>query len=159
MSAGLLERIDELDDRKLIRVLEFYSVRLFEGVETSPLEILGGIPAEFRERAPFERVLEMSGRERAHPLPETESVALAGELLRGFARDPTFAPSLAQALDEYRDDTLMAGVNLTTGIAVSMIIIAATTTFRGTVGSFEVAKEAADASLIEAVLKYFPKFG
>ncbi len=159
MSEDLLKRIDELDDRKAIRVLEFYSARVFEGVETSPEEMLDSIPEEFQGRAPFERVLEMSGKERAHPLPEAESAALARELLCGFARDPAFAPSLVEALDEYQDDKLLAGAILATGIAVSMIIVASTTTFKGKVGNFEVRKETADASFIEALLRHFPKFG
>ena len=54
---------------------------------------------------------------------------LKPEILRGFAEDASFAPSLSQALEEYRDNTLMAGEILATGVALSMIIIAATTTF------------------------------
>lgn len=159
MSEDLLKRIDELDDRKAIRVVEFYSTRIFEGMETTPEEMLAGIPEEFKDCAPFESVLEMSGKERAKPLPETESVLLARELLRGFARDPAFAPSLLKALDEYQDDTLLAGAILAIGIAVSMIIVASTTEFKGRIGNFEITKETADANFIEALLKHFPKLG
>ena len=157
MTENLLKRIDELSDREAIRVLEFYAERVFEGMESSLKETLGGVPEEFKNRAPFERALDMSDKEGAHPLPEAESVALTWELLRIFARDPAFAPSLAEALDEYRDDTLFVGEILATGVAVSMIIVAATTTFRGKIGSFKVNKEKADASLIESLLKHFPK--
>jgi hypothetical protein len=153
----LRNRIDELDDRKAIRVLEFYAARIFEGMQTSPQAMLNGIPQEFKERAPFERALELSGRERARPLPEAESAVLARELLHGFARDPAFAPSLAKALDEYHDDRLLAGAILAIGVAVSMIIVASTTAFKGRVGGFEVTKETADATFIEALLKHFPK--
>jgi hypothetical protein len=159
MSEDLLKRIDELDDRKAIRVLEFYSTRIFEGMDTTPEEMLAGIPEEFKNCAPFERVLEMSGKERAKPLPETESVLLARELLRGFARDPAFAPSLLKALDEYQDDTLLAGAILAIGVAVSMIVVASTTAFKGRIGNFEITKETADANFIEALLKHFPKLG
>ena len=159
MSEELLKRIDALDDRKAIRVLEFYSARVFDGMETSPEKMLDSIPKEFQDRAPFGRVLAMSGKERARSLPEGESAELARALLCGFARDPAFAPSLAEALDEYRDEKLLAGAILATGIALSMIIVASTTTFKGKVGNFEVRKETADASFIEALLKHFPKFG
>lgn len=158
MTHNILERIDELDDRTAIRVLEFYSARVFEGMTTSPQELLDGIPAEFKNRAPFEHVLEMSGKEGARPLPESESAVLARELLYVFARDPAFAPSLAEALDEYQDDKLLAGAILATGVAVSMIVVACTTTFKGRVGRFRVVKETADARFIEALLKHFPKF-
>ena len=78
--------------------------------------------------------------------------------MRIFARDPVFAPSLAEALDEYEDNNLFVGEILATGVAVSMIIVAATTTFQGKIGkSIVVGKKAADASLIESLLKYFPK--
>jgi len=157
MTEHLLERIDELDDRKAIRVLEFYSTRVFQGMKTSLEEMLDGIPKELKNRAPFDHVREMSGKERAHPLPEADSAVLARELLYVFARDPAFAPSLAEALDEYQDDKLLVGAILAIGIAVSMIIVASTTTCKGRVGSFEVTKKTADANLIEALLKHFPK--
>ncbi len=157
MSDELIKRIDELDDQKAIRVLEFYSKRLFEHIETSPEEMLAGIPEEFKDRAPFESILQMSRKERAKRLPEAESVLLARELLRGFARDPAFAPSLLKALDEYQDDTLIVGELLAIGVAVSMIIVASTTTFKGRIGNFEIRKRLADAKFIEALLKNFPK--
>lgn len=157
MTENLLKRIDELSDRESIRVLEFYAERVFEGMKSSPEEMLDGIPEEFKNRAPFDRVLEMSDKEGAHPLPEAESVALTRELLRIFALDPAFAPSLAEALDEYKDDKLFVGEILATGVAVSMIIVVATTTFKGKIGEFDIIKKEADASLIESILKYFPK--
>lgn len=157
MTENLLKRIDELDNRKAIRALEFYSARVFEGMKSSPEETLDGVPKEFKNRAPFERVLEMSSKERARPLSEAESAALTRELLYVFARDPIFAPSLAEALDEYQDDKLLVGEILAIGVAVSMIVVASTTTFKGKIGSFEVSKEVADASLIESLLKHFPK--
>jgi hypothetical protein len=157
MSEELIKRIDELDDRKAIRVLEFYSKRLFEGIETSPEEMLAGIPKEFKDRVPFESILKMSGKERAKRLPEAESVLLARELLRGFARDPVFASSLLKTLDEYQDDTLIVGELLAIGLAISMIIVASTTTFKGRIGNFEIMKGPADANFIEALLKHFPK--
>jgi hypothetical protein len=159
MTENLLKRIDELDDRKAIRVLEFYSARVFEGMKTSPQEMLDGIPEEFKDRAPFERVLEMSRKESVRPLPEAESAVLARQLLYVFARDPAFAPSLAEALNEYRDDKLLVGEILAIGVAISMIIVACTTEFKGRVGTFQVTKETADASLIESLLKNFPKLG
>lgn len=140
-------------------MLEFYATRIFEGSNTSPQEMLDGIPEEFKDRAPFGRVLTMSRNEHAHPLPESESTVLARELLQGFARDPVFASSLAEAFDEYQDDELMVGEILATGIALSMIIIASTTAFSGKIGRFRVEKKTADASFIEALLKHFPKFG
>lgn len=159
MMENLLKRIDELDDRKAIRVLEFYAGRVFEGMKTSPKELLDGIPKEFKSRVPFERVLDMSAKESDRPLPEAESAVLARELLHVFARDPVFTPSLAEALDEYKDDKLLVGAILATGVAVSMIIVVSTTAFKGKVGTFEVTKETANASFIEALLKHFPKLG
>lgn len=159
MSKDLLKRIDELDDRKTIRVIEFYAARVFEGMKTSPEELLAGIPGELKARAPFERVLEMSGKERAYPLLEADSAVLARELLRGFARDPAFAPSLEEALDEYQDDKLLVGEILALGVAVSMIIVASSTKFKGKVGKFEIEKGTVDAGFIEALLKHFPKLG
>jgi hypothetical protein len=158
MTENLLKRIDELSNLEAIRAFEFYAERVLEGMESTPEKAIDGIPEEFKDNALFKRALEMSDEEGAHPLPEAESVALTRELLRIFARDPVFAPSLAEALDEYEDNNLFVGEILATGVAVSMIIVAATTTFRGKIGkSIVVGKKAADANLIESLLKYFPK--
>jgi hypothetical protein len=153
MTQPLLKRIADLDDRKAIRVLEYYAARVFEGSQTSPQEMIEGIPQELREKAPFDRVLEMSGKERGRPLPEGESATLARKILSVFAQDPAFAPSLAQALEAYRDDKLLLGEVLDTGIALSMVIVACTFQFKATIGSFTIVKTAADATLIEAIAK------
>jgi len=163
MTQQLPKRIAELDDRKAIRLLEFYAARVFEGSNTSPQEMIEGIPEELREQAPFGRVLEMSGKERARPLPEGESATLARKILSVFAQDPAFAPSLAQALEEYRDDKLLLGEVLDTGIALSMVIVACTFQFKATIGPITIIKTPADAGLIKAIAevieasrKHFP---
>lgn len=89
--AELLSRIDKLDNRKAIRVLEFYSKRVFDGMETSHEEILNGIPAEFKDRVPVERWIHMSSKGRDRKLPETESAALVKALLYLRARCGTGA--------------------------------------------------------------------
>jgi hypothetical protein len=35
MTQQLSEKINDLEDRKAIRILEFYAARLFEGIQTS----------------------------------------------------------------------------------------------------------------------------
>ncbi len=157
MLDNLPDRINNLSDAKSIRILEFYSTQLFEGMETTPEQMLAGIPDEFKDRAPFESVLKMSATERAKHLSKSESAPLAKELLMGFSKDSAFAPSLSEALDNYQDKNLMVGEILATGIALSMIIVAATTAFNGRIGNFKITKETADATFIEALFKHFPK--
>lgn len=98
----------------------------------------------------------MSRKESTRPLPETESVLLARELLIGFASDPVFSPSLAQALDEYSDNTLMVGEILATGVALSMVIVASTITLKGKIAGMEIGKTVVDTKLVETLVKLFP---
>jgi hypothetical protein len=113
--------------------------------------MLDGIPAELKAQAPFEHVLKMSGKERARPLPEGESARIARDILAVFAKDPAFAPSLAQALEEYRDDKLLAAEILATGTALSMVIVAATTTLEVTIGKVKIKKTTASADLLKSI--------
>lgn len=152
----LLKRVEQLDNQESIRILEFYAERIFEGMETSAEEMIANIPAEFRDEIPFESILTMSRKESTQPLPEKESVSLARKLLIGFASDPAFAPSLAQALDEYSDDTLMVGEILATGVALSMMIVASTVTFKAKIGDWTIKKEKADPALIKELIKTSP---
>lgn len=157
MSEDLVKRIEALDDKQSVRILEFYAEQLFEGMETSPEEMIENIPLQYKDAAPYERIFDMSSKERARPLPEAESSLLARELLIGFARNPGFEKSLNNALDEYNDDTLLAGTILATGVAISMIIVAATTSFKGKIGEFDVVKKNADAELLKVLIQLFPK--
>jgi len=153
----LLNRIDELSDRKAIRFLEFYAERIFTGTETSPEEMINNIPEKFKKHHVFDFALNMSRSDSNKILHEDESIKISKVLLRGFAQDKSFAPSLEQSLNEYQDDKLMAGSILAMGVAISMIIVASTTTVKGKIGDFEIVKEKPNEKFIEALLKHFPK--
>ncbi|WP_317930276.1 hypothetical protein [Halioxenophilus sp. WMMB6] len=157
MSASLIRTIEAMDDRTRVRVLEEFASQLFEGMDSNPEQIIAAIPASYQEAVAFNEALAISDEQWQQPLSQAASAALAKDLLLGFAADPAMADALQQVVDRYRDDALLAGTILATGVAISMIIVACTTKFKGTVGSFEISKEAADPELVDKVLSQFPK--
>ncbi|MHC4946814.1 MAG: hypothetical protein ACYTG1_00935 [Planctomycetota bacterium] len=155
MDSTLPDRLRQLDDHKAVRLLDQYASRLFDGMETTPQELLAGVVPELRD-SPIVRGAEtMSADERDRPLSTAQSVDLARQLLDCFARDPDLAPSLEETLDEYRDDTLLVGAILATGVAVSMVIVAATTTFKGRVGKFRIEKGTAQPEQLREIARVF----
>jgi len=155
---SLLERVEMLSDRKAIRILEFYAERLFQGLTTSPEEIIKNVPEAFKGHPIFEFWLNMSRSDSNKVLSETDSILLAKDILRGFAMDSSFAPALEDALNDYHDDKLMAESILAFGIAISMIIVASTTTLEAEIKGCKIEKKEANVKLIETLLKHFPKF-
>lgn len=157
MSAQLIERLQQLDDHKAIRLLEQFAGRIFEGMETPMDEMLNGVIPEVKNTAFFQQALSLSQEEQGRPLPEHQSAEVARALLLTFAQDPDMAPALAQTLHEYRDDQLMVGAILATGVAVSMIIVAATTRLQVKIGDGEIIKDAASEGQLKALLGALPK--
>ena len=158
MSTSLQERIEQLDDYKAVQLLGEYSNRLFEGLETELEEMLDGVPPELKDTELFQQAQSLSQEERDRPLSESRSAELARDLLRYFAQDPSLAPSLETTMNEYKDDRLIVGAILATGVAISMIIVAATTQAKGEIGGVKFKKTIANADLVGTIIKHFPKF-
>lgn len=157
MSEQLYERIQQLDDHTSIRLLEAFSDRVFEGMETPVGEMVNNVIPEVKNTAFFQQALSLSEAEQSRPLPEQQSAEIARTLLLVFALDPDMAPVLAQTLDDYRDDRLMVGAILATGIAVSMIIVAATTQLEIKTANTKIIKKPLSEDLQKTLLNALPK--
>lgn len=153
MTTSLEDRIDALDDYKAVQILNEYANRLFEGLETAPEDLMAGVTPELKSTEFYRKAQSLTPEEREQPLSEAESAEVARELLSSFARDAALAPTLEATLDDYKDERLLVGAILATGVAVSMIIVAATVTAKGNIKGIEFEKKAADATLVGAAGK------
>ncbi|MBS9405438.1 hypothetical protein KG088_17670 [Halomonas sp. TRM85114] len=157
MSDQLIKRVQQLDDPMAIRLLEQFSGRVFEGMETPVSEMVDGVIPEVKNTAFFQHALSLSEAEQSRPLPVQQSAEIARALLLIFAQDPAMAPALGQALDEYQDDQLMVGTILATGVAVSMIIVAATTRLKVKMANVEIVKDALSEGQQKTLFEALPK--
>lgn len=155
MTTSLEKRIEQLDDYTVVQIINEYANRVFEGLETTTEDLMRGVTPELKDTELFQKAQTLTPEERDRPLSEAQSAELARELLTSFARDATLAPTLEATLNDYKDERLLVGAILATGVAVSMIIVAATITAKGTVKGIEFEKKAADATLVGAAGKIF----
>lgn len=155
MTESLEARVEALPGHLAIRILEHASQRLFEGLETPHEEMIQAALPKLQGSGLVEQVQGMSAEQRAQPLPEEASAEIARGLLLCYARDPDLAPLVEASLQDYRDDKLMAGTILATGVAISMIIVAATTRLKARIGTLEIEKQTADAELVGEIVKNF----
>lgn len=155
MQAQLIERVEQLDDYMAIRIIEDLSRRFFEGMETPLEDMLNGVIPEMKNTPFFQQALTLSEEEQSRPLAERKSAEVARALLLYFAQDPGLSPVLARSLDEYKDDRLIVGTILATGVAVSMIIVAGTTRFEYKDGKLTFSKETVDWDKLGPLFKLF----
>jgi hypothetical protein len=158
MTAQLIDRIQQLDDHTAIRILEHFAGQVFEGLETPVDVMVDGVVPEVKNTEFFNYALNLTETEQSQPLTTQQSAEVARMLLMYFAPDPVLGPALTLTFNEYKDDQLMVGAILATGVAVSMIIVAATTQLDGQIGGMRIKKGAATPKQIEALSKLIPSF-
>jgi hypothetical protein len=156
MSVLLAERIEGLSDYQAVRLLEQCSERVFDGLVTPGDELVLGVADQLRESPELGAALGLTPAQRDAPLSEAVSAEVARALLRRLAEDPDLAPLVEKSLDEYRDDELMVGAILATGVAASMVIVAATTQLEAKLGDdVVIKKKAAPLKDATALVKEF----
>lgn len=148
MNSDLLRRLRQLDDYQVLRFLQHFGHELVAGMKVSGDEVRAGVPAEIRGTPGFKTIADLPPNRKSRALKHREAVACARAILELYAQDAALAPALEKALDEYRDDALVADVILAAGFAVSMVIIAATTSFEAVFKNITVKKGEASADLV-----------
>ncbi len=146
MSNQLADRIGQLDDHQVVRFTQHFGEQLFEGMQVSTDDLRAGVP----ERSEFAAITDLADEQMGQTLKPLAAVECSRAILDAFARDPAIAPALESSLDEYKDDALVAGVILAAGFAVSMVIVAASTSFKGKIGNFDLVKTTASPELVKA---------
>jgi hypothetical protein len=83
----------------------------------------------------------------------TSAPLVARTILLSLADDATLAPLLQEAVDTYSDEELPADVVLAVGVAVALIVIAATTEFEAEMWGMKIKKRQAKPELVAAMMQ------
>lgn len=155
MAVDPLTQINHLGDFEVLRFYEHWARLLFNDLDLD----VAGMTAQLRATeaaTALAPALEVSGSARQQALDFADSVECARTTLEAFAVHLDFRDAMSQALDDYRDEAMVAEVILAVGMAASMIIVAATTHFevRYSNGhlSAAIAKDISSPKLVSAVL-------
>jgi hypothetical protein len=97
----------------------------------------------------------ISAEQAARSLSPMDSVQVAREILRELASKPETVTIIDEALASYRDDKLAALEILSLGAAMSMVIVACTTSFRYAGKKLRITKEVANPALVNSIGKVF----
>jgi len=130
MTESLSERIHQLDDFRVMRFYDHFAQTLFDALDVDADDLLAQVPEELQTAPELAPLVNLTGPGRRNALKFDDAALCARETLLALAKHPGFEAALAQALDEYRDDAMVADVILAVGLAASMIIVAATTSIR-----------------------------
>src|SRR6266511_746643 len=129
MSAA--ERLAAMNDVQAVRFFEHWGAGLVDGRVTDLGTIVAGVPDELRAAPGFDDVTDISAKERLDP--ET-SAKVARAVLVPLADDPQVGPTIAAALETFKDDRLLVDVILAMGLVASVLLIVSTTEFDGKIG-------------------------
>lgn len=147
----VLDQVRALDSFQAVRLVEHLSQELAEELELESL--LAATPPELLEiglkNAPA------LGARASDALSPGDSVAVARVVLDLLATDPATTPIVVDALATYRDDKMLAAEILSLGAAMSMVIVACTTTFNFRGKRLSIAKKTASPELVKTVGKVF----
>lgn len=147
----LSERINALDGFTVVRVFEHVNGRLLDGLESAPGELLGNVPPAISDSADFETLRHSLDKDEAIAMPAALSVDVARRLLLLLAARADLAPLVEESLASYKDNRAMAAEILSSGAAISMIILAATTTFKFKGKNFEGAKHQTTGAQLQSI--------
>jgi len=139
----LRDRIHKLDDFQAVHALAHIRDVLFEGMDSSLDDVLKAVPPDVAALPEFQQLLAAMETADSASLPSADSVRIARGTLELLADREEWAPILETALGSFRDNKAFALEILAIGTAISMIIMAATTTFKFKGKGYEVGKGAA----------------
>jgi hypothetical protein len=152
--SALKEQISAFDDFQVVRFFEYFGQELLSSAEVSQEQIKAGIPDAIRAITGFAVLESITPDQAKHTLDlETSAPLVARTILLNLADDETLAPLLQEAVDTYSDEELPADIVLALGVAVALVLIAATTEFEAEVWGMKIKKSQANRELVEAIMK------
>ena len=147
-----IERIKALDDFQVVLFFNYFSQKVFAGLNSSLEDVLAGVPESIRNTNSFAQIERLAAEDIQDNLNPKQSALIARQVLLGLAADETFERIIATALDRF-DDRELGGNMINAAIAVSMILVTATTAVEGEVLGIKFVKSTADAELVDSVTK------
>src|SRR3954453_17949670 len=105
-----------------------------------------------RDDPAFTRLAAEAAGDPSAKLDTELSGRVAETFLLAAARDPDLSPLLAAELDAFRDEKQFVETALAIGLAISMIIVAATTRIEYSDGKLKILKTTASPELVKAAV-------
>ena len=153
------ERVAALSDLAAVAVCEELATTLLARPDVALDHV--ELPALLTSDADFATMRAGLDRHYYMALPPDVSVPLARSLLAAAADDLVLAPVLARVMDDHRDTKQFALEVLSVGAAISMVILAATTTReKGRIGKKALTPELAKAlaGCLNLLKPFAPRF-
>jgi len=161
-----IEKIQQLDDFKVLRLYEHLSTLLFEATDADVATLTQHMPADIAATPEIQQVQKADEAVFEEPMDNTEAVAFARQSLTLLATDPATEPLIADTLQNWKDDSMIAGTILAIGAAISLVMLLATSEIsydkkhglRIGIGTIK-QKDQVDARrrVIESLFKIIPK--
>lgn len=133
MTSNLSDRINALNDLRVVEFLQYFNQSLLDGIVGDLEPLFDDIPPSIREIPGFSQIERLSLEEEEIQLDEAESIVISRQILQALAQNPRLSLLLEKALDTYADPLGGAPKNiLAVGLAASMMLLI------GNMRSFEV---------------------
>jgi hypothetical protein len=149
------DRIEQMNDFEVVRFFTYFSAQILGGATVSVEQVRAGVPADVRAAPGYAQIEELTAEQAEITLSPEIAAETARNVLLNIARDESLRPVLAQGLENYSDDEMVAETALAIGFVATMILVAATTEFEGEVAGIKFTKGKADADLVKAITEPF----
>jgi hypothetical protein len=148
---NLSQRIKQMDDFTVVRALEHVSSTLLSDLESDADELVDSLPAAVAKQPELEALVGLLRGGDNRQLPAAVSVNVARGALLLLAERPELSELVEASLASYKDNRAMAAEILSAGAAISMIIVAATTSVKFKSKHVSGSKHAATPAVLGAI--------
>jgi len=157
MENTFLKKIALADDFKATRLTELIGEMIIES-GISAARLYGAAADDFKSAISLNTISNLLSKAGGEPVPESDAVSMARGTLVLLANDETFAPVLSAAFEKYEEDDnrLFAGIILSTGAVMTLLMLVAATEFEIKGKNWFVRKNQVSAAQIKAIKEMMP---
>ena len=150
-----INRIEALDEYEVLDFFEYFSQKIFAGLDKDyslKKDAIINVPNTIRNTDSFAQIEKLASENIQNNLNPEQSVLIARKVLLALATDESFETILATALNEYSGDEEMGDFKIIqAGVAVSMILLTASTKVKANVFDIEIEKTTPNPELVDSL--------
>lgn len=121
-----LQKVQELDDFKALRLFRHIEMEMVQSVKEDLPAIMERLPDEVKNMPEMQELNAVEEAKFIEPLQQELAVKIARESLELMAKSPDTEPYLADKLENWKDNEMVAGTILALGGAFSAVMIMST---------------------------------
>ena len=152
-----INRIEALDEYEVLDFFEYFSQKIFVGLDKDyslKKDAITNVPNAIRNTDSFAQIEKLASENIQNNLDPEQSVLIARKVLLALATDKTFETILSTALNEYSGDEDLGDFKIIqAGVAVSMVLLTATTKVKANVFDIEIEKTTPKPELVDSLMK------